>query len=146
MIRTTNKLLLIFFFLLLSSAMCHEDQKIQNSVGEEDLKTHVLVRNDLHPNVNLTIHCKSKNDDLGSHVLTYQSTYEFSFLPNFWRTTLYFCSFQWPPNEFHWLDIFVGGSDACKLCQWSLYRPDGLCRFNSSSKKYDECYSWNKGK
>lgn len=42
-------------------------------------KTHVRIKNDLGDGVNLTVHCKSKEDDLGVLVLPNDQFFEFSF-------------------------------------------------------------------
>jgi hypothetical protein len=42
-----------------------------------------------HPTT-ITVHCKSKNDDLGFHTLPYTGSYLFTFTPNIFGTTLFF--------------------------------------------------------
>lgn len=110
-------------------------------------KTHVRIRNDLGSNIQLTVHCKSKEDDLGVHVLNFGETYEFSFRPSmFFKVTLFYCSFQWA-DQFHWFDIFNFAEQRdkdCTNCNWSVWDPNGPCFFNSKSKKYDKCYKWKK--
>jgi len=46
---------------------------------------------------NITLHCKSKDDDLAFHTLEFLRNYMFSFKPTLipWQTTLFFCSFAW---------------------------------------------------
>ncbi|KAK4756337.1 hypothetical protein SAY87_006464 [Trapa incisa] len=51
----------------------------------------VKVRNGLPSGHNFTIHCKSKNDDMGLHTIGPDQDYAFHFQVNFWRTTLFFC-------------------------------------------------------
>ncbi|KAK9288939.1 hypothetical protein L1049_017410 [Liquidambar formosana] len=46
-------------------------------------KTRVTIINELGEGLNLTVHCKSKDDDLGQHVIGYQMSYDFRFTPNF---------------------------------------------------------------
>ncbi|KAK7251267.1 hypothetical protein RIF29_34310 [Crotalaria pallida] len=55
----------------------------------------VRLTNYLPHNLNATIHCKSKDNDLGEHVLPVYSKYEFSFKPNIFGTTLFFCGITW---------------------------------------------------
>ncbi|GAV64184.1 Self-incomp_S1 domain-containing protein, partial [Cephalotus follicularis] len=54
-------------------------------------KARVLITNNMPSNV--TIHCKSKDDDLGIHVIPTTQSYEWGFRVNFWETTLFFCGF-----------------------------------------------------
>lgn len=107
-------------------------------------KTHVWMNNSLSGGLDLTVHCKSKNDDLGIHLLHPNEEYEFSFHPMFfWRHTLFFCSFQWP-GAFHYFDIYVQkrDQDTCTICSWKILQ-DGPCRHNPFTKQYDNCYKWN---
>lgn len=43
----------------------------------------------------LQIHCQSKDDDLGTHILDQDRIFSWRFNPNFIQTTLFFCSFKW---------------------------------------------------
>ncbi|KAF8016973.1 hypothetical protein BT93_H2234 [Corymbia citriodora subsp. variegata] len=42
----------------------------------------------------LTVHCKSKDDHLGVHYI--RESWSFSFTPNPFGRTLFFCGFSWP--------------------------------------------------
>uniref|UniRef100_A0A6N2KHR5 S-protein homolog n=1 Tax=Salix viminalis TaxID=40686 RepID=A0A6N2KHR5_SALVM len=53
--------------------------------------TRLHITNDLGQGLDLTIHCKSRNDDLGQHVVPFGGEYTIDFCPNFWGTTLFFC-------------------------------------------------------
>lgn len=109
------------------------------------LKTRqVRVTSELEGGKPLTVHCKSKDDDLGVHVLQPKGSYEFSFKPNFFTTsTLFFCSFEWP-GAFHWFDIYVDARDnkICSKCHWVVYE-DGPCMYNWSDQQYNICHTWN---
>ncbi|GAV64194.1 Self-incomp_S1 domain-containing protein, partial [Cephalotus follicularis] len=54
-------------------------------------RVRVQITNQMASNV--TIHCKSKNDDLGIHVISSGQSYGWGFKVNFWQTTLFFCGF-----------------------------------------------------
>lgn len=68
---------------------------VQNDKSEEDV----------------TVHCKSKDDDLGSHVLKTGQDFQWNFHANSGGTTLYFChvttkekfkqfdAFKWPNDR-----------------------------------------------
>ncbi|CAL2225583.1 unnamed protein product [Prunus armeniaca] len=103
----------------------------------------VTATNDL--GAEMTIHCKSKQDDLGSNLIPIKGKYEFSFRPNFWGTTQFYCSFQWG-TEFHYFDIYMGDRDHenCDSykCMWSII-PKGPCMWNYLTGHYDNCKDWN---
>ena len=42
-----------------------------------------------------TVHCRSGDDDLGSHEIIWKSSYEFSFRNKLGDTTLFNCQFEW---------------------------------------------------
>ncbi|KAB1227572.1 hypothetical protein CJ030_MR1G019968 [Morella rubra] len=107
---------------------------------------HVQMFNNLSSGSDLTVHCKSRDDDLGVHLVRFsKGFYEFEFSVNIWKTTLFFCSFQWP-NAFHWFDIysFHRDADLCTNCIWKV-NETGPCLLDlHNSKKYDICYEWSK--
>ncbi|KAL1188787.1 putative S-protein [Cardamine amara subsp. amara] len=88
----------------------------------------------------LTVHCKSKDDDLGPHAVPFNQNYHFGFKPNILKTTLFFCSFRWD-KQFKWFDIFDAqrDEDICVNCNWVI-KPDGPCRLGKKQK----CFPWNK--
>ncbi|ESR33770.1 hypothetical protein CICLE_v10007065mg [Citrus x clementina] len=108
----------------------------------------VIVNNDLDNRLDLTVHCKSKNDDLGERHLPYHNSFQFSFRPNFWGRTVFFCSMHWPPeHEIYWFDIYVTTRDRrlCKeRCSWNI-KPRGPCLFNDKTMKFDICLPWLEG-
>ncbi|MFS8004765.1 putative plant self-incompatibility S1 [Helianthus anomalus] len=88
---------------------------------------HSSIRND-----NVTLRCQSKDDDLGSHVLSPNNDYEWSFCQSFSRATLFFCHFWWNNNE-QIFDVFNStmgewcreGRPEGDICRW-LVREDGF--------------------
>ncbi|XP_008223961.1 PREDICTED: uncharacterized protein LOC103323728 [Prunus mume] len=105
------------------------------------LDTHIRITNGLGPDVDLSIHCKSADDDLGEHLIHYETVYGFDFRIKIFGGTQFFCSFQWP-GQFHWFDIFIQDRDNCENCAW-LIKADGPRRFNSETRSYDDVYQWN---
>ncbi|PON72897.1 Self-incompatibility protein [Trema orientale] len=79
----------------------------------------VKITNSLGPSIDLSLHCKSKDDDLGAQVLPYNASFGFDFNRNIWGTTLFFCGFRWG-GEFHWFDVYTSISDCLKPCLWSV--------------------------
>lgn len=106
-------------------------------------KSHIHIINNLKSGLTLTIHCKSKNDDLGVHVLPSNGGWEFHFRPNFWGTTQYFCRMVWQGAS-KYTDIYIQNRDQskCNICYWSI-KQSGPCMLNNDNNKYDICYPWN---
>ncbi|CAL8990295.1 unnamed protein product [Prunus brigantina] len=99
------------------------------------------IINGLVPKSDVLVHCKSKEDDLGIHLIHYNATYEFEFKPNVWGTTQFYCSFTWP-SRIEWFDIYKHQRDELLYCLW-IVKPDGPCRYNRYSKSFADCYKWN---
>ncbi|KAJ0054161.1 hypothetical protein Pint_02438 [Pistacia integerrima] len=95
----------------------------------------VSINNYLQNKLDLTVHCKSANDDLGEHIVPYLKNYTFTFKKRFFQGTLFFCSFQWN-GPLHWFDIYDQSRDDCDDCLWEITET-GPCF-------YSQCYEWNK--
>ena len=103
-------------------------------------KTRVRITNKVTPESILTVHCKSKDDDLGTHDLPPNGSYEFYFRPRFFGGTLYFCLMEWP-NISHYFDVYRQDRDrprCFKDCCWDI-NPTGPCDSNSG-----QCFRWNR--
>lgn len=106
-------------------------------------QVHVTVRNQLDNNQNLALHCKSKNDDLGRHVVPYGGTYGFHFTPNILGSTLFYWSMQWKRASNHF-DIYNWKRDdsLCEeQCSW-IVKNEGPCMQNTTTGVFDICYQW----
>ncbi|CAJ2669241.1 unnamed protein product [Trifolium pratense] len=108
--------------------------------------THVTIKNNISPHptpIDLTVHCKSKDDDLGFHTLKFGGTYTFSFRPivfPIFKNTLFFCGFTWPKNPHrHYLDIYDQALDRCKFCNWKINQTGGI-KIDTDGKEY--FYEW----
>lgn len=109
-------------------------------------KVHVQVKNEIGEGVILSLHCKSKDDDLGVHALTFGSFFEFTFHPSIFGRTLYFCSMMWG-KQFHYFQIYVQRRDeeVCPThCFWSVFA-NGPCLQNPGFGVHHMCYKWPKG-
>uniref|UniRef100_A0A7N0TNZ1 S-protein homolog n=1 Tax=Kalanchoe fedtschenkoi TaxID=63787 RepID=A0A7N0TNZ1_KALFE len=90
----------------------------------------------------MNVRCKSKDDDLGIHYVAPAQSYYFSFKPNIWFTTLFYCSVNWNGRTeyFDAFNIDRGDLVFCLkqgcLCTWRL-TPDGPCFYT-----YDRCLPW----
>ncbi|OVA13269.1 Plant self-incompatibility S1 [Macleaya cordata] len=114
-------------------------------------RVHVHVNNILYPGTNMTLHCKSKDDDLGEQIRTFGQDFEWSFGVNFWDTTLFWCNIWWSPSPgrlieggFHIYDSKRDIDDCGKMCL-RFVKPDGIY-FNFPAKggpTYSELvYPW----
>ena len=108
-------------------------------------KTHVRLTNRLGSGSKLTIRCQSKDDDLGTHVLPPDGSFEWSFTPNFLVVnTLFFCRIQ-SSSKVLSFDAYVQERDEFKCkdrCFWDVL-PDGPCLIKGGGG-YDICYRWPK--
>lgn len=107
-------------------------------------KTNVTIINDLQGGGDLTLHCKSRNDDLGSQTIHSQASWSFYFRPDLFCTTLYFCRVEWAGVIPQYTDIYDCGRDyrRCTDCTWSI-TADRPCLFNPETNKFDLCEKWN---
>ena len=106
-------------------------------------KTHVRLTNLLGEGSNLTIHCKSKDDDLGVHVLPFKGSFEWSFKPNFFvKNTLFFCNIQWQGKSMYFNSYDEERDlDGCgKYCYWDVTLK-GPCLLKHEGG-YDFCSDW----
>ena len=121
-----------------SSLFTIEGKPFQNPLVTVNI-TNALTHKD-----QLTVHCKSGDDDLGVHQLSHLASYAFNFRPNFWGTTLFYCNFQWTGFS-HYFDIYkdIRDREKCNytLCLW-IVGEQGVCMFHYVTKKYDFCYTW----
>lgn len=90
----------------------------------------VQIRNNVGRGEHITIHCKSEDDDLGTHVLSFGQSFQWKFRKSYWNTR-FFCSVMW--HE-HYLDFnaFVVNeiekgkrktSFCSTTCVWLVMRP-----------------------
>ncbi|XP_027343139.1 S-protein homolog 5-like [Abrus precatorius] len=106
-------------------------------------KNTVRVQNDLGSGIVLYLHCKSKDDDLGLHVLPYRNYQEWSFRDNFGGTTLFWCSMQWNYEQ-HSFEIYSTARDnlSCSSKCWRSIRPDGAYFYMEVHDLWMKRYSW----
>ncbi|CAA0816559.1 Plant self-incompatibility protein S1 family [Striga hermonthica] len=86
--NTCTFLVIISFFSLINI--------VALSSGARELilnKSRVLVSNGLRDD-NITIHCYSSDDDLGTHQLTYGANFSWHFRTNLFDTTKFYCDFN----------------------------------------------------
>lgn len=114
----------------------------QSPFGE---KTTVRVTNMLGWKLDLILHCKSGDDDLGQKLLYPGQNFEWRFRSSYFGSTLFFCSFQWFGEQgLKHFDIYVEERDAdYSLCIWHI-KKDGPCFLKNESPLEWQCYPWKK--
>jgi len=113
--------------------------------GNPEITVH--IKNELPDNEPLTLHCQSKDDDLGEHTLAVNEEQSWSFRTNFGETTLFYCDMHWARGHGHFdiFEAFFPMMKACKFrtCSWFI-RGDGLYFYNLEDDKYMKIYEWKK--
>ncbi|XP_031374194.1 S-protein homolog 6-like [Punica granatum] len=104
-------------------------------------KVRVEVNNVLSSPV--TIHCKSKDNDLGSHVINAHGLYSFGFNVNFIGTTLFFCGVSLQGKRVTF-DVYKASRDQSRcphFCEWHV-DTNGVEGFKPSAKAPDIVIPW----
>ncbi|XVF61739.1 hypothetical protein PTKIN_Ptkin08bG0154700 [Pterospermum kingtungense] len=106
---------------------------------------YVHISNGLSNNEKLTIHCKSKDDDLGWHVIPTSQEWNWTFKTNFFGSTLYWCNMYWS-NHYGAFDVFWENHALLVMCNfkecfWSA-RDDGLYTENLPKGSWSKTYNW----
>ncbi|CAL0301784.1 unnamed protein product [Lupinus luteus] len=99
---------------------------------------HVHLKNNLGDGVNLQVHCKSGDDDLGVHNVTHGADYEFQFRVNIFGTTQFFCGLVWN-NKLHYIDAYIHKRDKQRCgpdCFWTI-KQDQACLYNYHTRSQD---------
>ncbi|XP_031374191.1 S-protein homolog 27-like [Punica granatum] len=96
--------------------------------------------------MSFTIHCKSKNDDLKTHVVEPGQKYGFRFRVDFFGTTLFFCGAKWHGGHVVF-DIYKADRDdmyRCPYhCRWEA-RGDAIVGYMEHYPNPDIVIPWNK--
>ncbi|KAK4385936.1 hypothetical protein Sango_2717600 [Sesamum angolense] len=87
----------------------------------------------------LVVHCASGDDDLGTHTLTSNQVFQWSFCENVTQTTLYFCHFSWGSKEraFEVFNKKLKGDCYNGLCFWEV-RADGIYKSHGSDESFEK--------
>ncbi|CAL0311195.1 unnamed protein product [Lupinus luteus] len=104
-------------------------------------KKTVHIINSLANSINLKVHCKSKDNDLGFHDVTFGNIYKFEFGPNIFGTTLFFCTFQWN-DKVHTVTVYNAATDdkrCMKNCYW-IVQQNQVCTKGDDGTQ--DCFPW----
>lgn len=91
---------------------------------------------------NITVHCKSKNNDLGYHNLPNGGVFEWKFRPNLWGTTLFFCGLKCK-NRKGVFNLYVNDRDSkrCRECVW-IVNKNGVRGYNKEGGDEQIWFRW----
>ena len=107
-------------------------------------KVRVTILNNLSNIQNLLlIHCKSKDDDVGTQIVAFNKTYECEFRVNLFKSTLFYGAFNWG-NVAAPFDMFIAKRDEprCRtLCAW-VVRDQGVFGYTEIGHVNDLTFPW----
>ncbi|KAL3650332.1 hypothetical protein CASFOL_006735 [Castilleja foliolosa] len=103
-------------------------------------KTRVVLQNSI-PNENVTIHCWSSENDLGTHNLAPNSIFSWHFRVNIRATTKFVCDILVYGDFFH-ISVFDGriGNICQEYCLWKITKDGGPCLMIKGSRHSQDCY------
>ncbi|KAL9339862.1 hypothetical protein Peur_068877 [Populus x canadensis] len=134
----TRHFILLISFVLLIFTTCDAFCFLRTNI-------HLSITNQLGSGLDLTVHCKSRDDELGVHVVPFDGYYTMDFCSNIWGTTQFYCGMTWSGKLQYWFDIFIAERDShrCGDCTWRIL-PEGPCMTcNIGESKEYVCYQWN---
>lgn len=106
----------------------------KSEAGFKQAVTHIHITNNLRPDMDLTLHCKSNSS------LQWNLPLPFSTRLLGYHTVLLLLSMEIYTSLF---DIFISNRDhhLCNTCLWKI-RATGPCMLSNKSGFYDICYNW----
>ncbi|KAI3995394.1 hypothetical protein MKX01_040510 [Papaver californicum] len=111
-----------------------------------DGKKTVMVQSAIGPNVPLTIHCWSSEDDLGVHTLNYTQSFKWKFNVNFRYTTKFICDSSWYDTNTERFTAYEASRDFevhCKeICVWSIRRDGGYYGDGGAEFPFQKMFSY----
>lgn len=103
------------------------------------------ITNDLDESIPLTIHCQSKDNDLGEHELQYHTSLHWQFKSNpFPPFTVFWCSMSWQTINNGTFDVYKASRDdtrCAQYCMWKI-RQTGAYSFDEGKQRWDLMYIW----
>ncbi|KAI3423366.1 uncharacterized protein J3R85_011102 [Psidium guajava] len=108
-------------------------------------EVHVSVKNRLGSGKNVTLHCQSKDDDLGEQTVADGGQFEWDFNVNVWGTTLYYCDMGWGKSQDYHFDAYSHARDSVRCntqCLW-LVSEEGMYGLNGQTGFWEYIYQWS---
>ncbi|KAG9460036.1 hypothetical protein H6P81_004544 [Aristolochia fimbriata] len=112
--------------------------------GDDELRVHVSVMNRLGEGKRLSLHCRSKDDDLGQQTVTDGGEFGWDFSVNAWGTTLFYCDMGYGYYLNMSFDAFSYGRDwrRCHSCCLWLVSAEGVYGLNGGTGLWEFMYFW----
>ena len=129
-----------------STGTDHDVHRIGEKFRFGRVKTTVRIHNNLGDGLALGIHCKSKDDDLGFHIINNNEFYEWTFRVNFQMTTLFFCGLSWrdAAGTFDMYSVNRDLNRCVTLCTWRA-KTDAIHGYKQSDQENEDVFiSWPK--
>ncbi|KAI4321701.1 hypothetical protein MLD38_035051 [Melastoma candidum] len=131
-----SAVLVVILVLLRGDSSAVARDLASNSFGGLWERTTVILYN--HLGAAVTHHCRSKDNDLGIHVLQQGQSWNFSFSPDVFFKTLFYSSFQWD-GQVRYFNVYQGSRDfGFKVVSWRL-KPTGPCYILGQD---ENCFHW----
>ncbi|KAK6929977.1 Plant self-incompatibility S1 [Dillenia turbinata] len=111
-IMSTQHGVMAFFLLVLIVGQSRAQAK--GPIPEQVI---VHVKNGMEDKSDITIHCKTIDDDLGEHLLHINDELTFDFRPNIFSDTIYTCSSKWL-SQVKYFDLYKHSRDECGDCSY----------------------------
>jgi hypothetical protein len=105
---------------------------------------HASIKNRLGNGENLSIHCQSKDDDLGQQDIADGSEFGWDFSVNAWGTTLFYCDMEWENARRSHFDAYSFSRDHTRCepqCSW-LISKEGMYGMNGQTGFWEFMYDW----
>lgn len=107
-------------------------------------KVHVSIMNRLGNGKNMTLHCQSKDNDLGQLNVADGSEFGWDFSVNAVGTTLFYCDMAWENVQQYHFDAYAFDRDFVRCdtqCLW-LISTEGMYGLNRRTRFWEYIYHW----
>ncbi|EXC19888.1 hypothetical protein L484_017865 [Morus notabilis] len=107
-------------------------------------KVEASIKNRLGSGKNMTVHCQSKDDDLGLRTVPYDDAFSWEFGVNAGGTTLFYCVLGWESVGNYQFDAYSFGRDRVRCetrCEW-LISVEGIYGLNGETGLLEYFYHW----
>ncbi|KAL2338847.1 hypothetical protein Fmac_013293 [Flemingia macrophylla] len=105
---------------------------------------HVSIKNMLGSGRNITLHCQSRDNDLGNQNVADGDEFGWDFSDNVFGTTLFFCDLGWQKVQNYHFDAYSFARDTVRCyagCSW-LVSAEGIYGLNGQTGFWEFWYQW----